>query len=95
MLHDFGIPSKFWGEVVNTACYVINHAIIRSKLVKTPYELCKGRKPNKGYVHAFGYKCFILNTKDHLGKFDAKSDERFLLVTLTVIELIVSSISEA
>ena len=26
------------------------------------------------YFHTFGSKCFILNDRDHLGKFDAKSD---------------------
>ena len=31
-------------------------------------------KPNIGYFKVFGCKCFILNTKDNLGKFDPKSD---------------------
>ena len=34
----------------------------------------KGRKPNISYFHPFGCKCFILNTKDNLGKFNSKSD---------------------
>ena len=40
---------------------------------KTPYELWKNKKPNISYFKAFKSKCFILNTKDNLGKFDAKS----------------------
>ena len=39
---------------------------------KTPYELWKNKKPNISYFKVFGSKCFILNTKDNLGKFDAK-----------------------
>ena len=31
-------------------------------------------KPNISYFHPFGFKCFILTTKDNLGKFDSKSD---------------------
>jgi hypothetical protein len=31
------------------------------------------------YCHVFGSKCFILNTKDNLGKFDVKSDEVIFL----------------
>ncbi|KAH9671627.1 Integrase catalytic domain-containing protein [Citrus sinensis] len=31
-------------------------------------------KPNIGYFKVFGCKCFILNTKDNLGKFDPKSN---------------------
>ncbi|CAN1753150.1 Retrovirus-related Pol polyprotein from transposon TNT 1-94 [Linum perenne] len=75
MLNDYKLPKKFWGEAVNTACYITNRALIRAGLKKTPYELLKKRPPNIGYFRAFGCKCFILNSKDHLGKFDAKSDE--------------------
>ena len=39
---------------------------------KTPYELWKNKKPNISYFKVFRSKCFILNTKDNLGKFDAK-----------------------
>ncbi|CAN1825372.1 Retrovirus-related Pol polyprotein from transposon TNT 1-94 [Linum perenne] len=79
LLHDFGLPKIFWGEAVNTACYITNRALVRSPLKKTPYEIWKGRKPNIGYFRPFGCKCFILNTKDQLGKFDAKSDEGIFL----------------
>ncbi|CAN0905818.1 Retrovirus-related Pol polyprotein from transposon TNT 1-94 [Linum grandiflorum] len=75
ILNDYSLPAKFWAEAVNTACYIINRVLIRSKLDKTPYELWKNRKPNIGYFRPFGCRCFILNTKDVLGKFDAKSDE--------------------
>ena len=33
------------------------------------------RKPNVSYFKVFGCKCFVLNTKDNLGKFDPKSYE--------------------
>ena len=33
------------------------------------------RKPNVSYFKVFGCKCFILNTKDNLRKFDVKSYE--------------------
>ncbi|KAH9754083.1 hypothetical protein KPL71_015319 [Citrus sinensis] len=46
----------------------------RPNLNKTPYELWKDKKPNIGYFKVFGCKCFVLNTKDNLGKFDPKSD---------------------
>ena len=41
---------------------------------QTSYELWKGKKPNVSYFHTFWSKCYILNDRDHLGKFDAKSD---------------------
>nr|GEX34783.1 retrovirus-related Pol polyprotein from transposon TNT 1-94 [Tanacetum cinerariifolium] len=46
---------------------------------KTPYELLKGRKPTLDYFRVFGSKCFILNTKDYLTKFDPKSYEGVFL----------------
>ncbi|KAH9743819.1 hypothetical protein KPL70_003436 [Citrus sinensis] len=74
MLNENSLPKYFWAEAVNTACYVLNRVLIRPNLNKTPYELWKDRKPNIDYFKVFGCKCFILNTKDNLGKFDPKSD---------------------
>ncbi|KAH9648550.1 Integrase catalytic domain-containing protein [Citrus sinensis] len=74
MLNENALPKYFWAEAVNTACYVLNRVLIRPNLNKTPYELWKDRKPNIGYFKVFGCKCFVLNTKDNLGKFDPKSD---------------------
>nr|GEX74731.1 hypothetical protein [Tanacetum cinerariifolium] len=42
---------------------------------KTPYELFNGRTPAIGFLKPFGCHVMILNTLDHLGKFDAKGDE--------------------
>ncbi|GJS03001.1 putative ribonuclease H-like domain-containing protein [Tanacetum coccineum] len=50
MLADSKLPTTFWAEVVNTACYV-----------------------------PFGCLVTILNTIDHLGKFDGKADEGFFV----------------
>ncbi|GJS27282.1 retrovirus-related pol polyprotein from transposon TNT 1-94 [Tanacetum coccineum] len=46
---------------------------------KTPYEILRGRKPTLDYFRVFGSKCFILNTKDYLTKFDPKSYEGVFL----------------
>ncbi|GJV94132.1 retrovirus-related pol polyprotein from transposon TNT 1-94 [Tanacetum coccineum] len=46
---------------------------------KTPYELLRGRKPTLDYFKVFRSKCFILNTKDYLTKFDPKSYEGIFL----------------
>ena len=74
ILHENNLPNYFWAEAVNTSCYILNRVLIRSSLVKTSYELWKNKKPNISYFKVFGRKCFILNTKDNLGKFDAKSN---------------------
>ncbi|GJS19363.1 putative ribonuclease H-like domain-containing protein [Tanacetum coccineum] len=38
-----------------------------------------GRKPALSFMKPFGYPVTILNTIDHLGKFDGKADERFFV----------------
>ena len=38
-----------------------------------------GRTPRINYFHVYDSKCFILNTKDYLTKFDHKSNESIFL----------------
>ncbi|GJX86274.1 ribonuclease H-like domain-containing protein, partial [Tanacetum coccineum] len=57
MLSDSKLPTTFWAEAVNTACY----------------------KPALGFMRPFGCPVTILNTIDHLGKFDGKADEGFFV----------------
>ncbi|GJY72442.1 retrovirus-related pol polyprotein from transposon TNT 1-94, partial [Tanacetum coccineum] len=59
-------------EAVNTACYVQNRVLVTKPHNKTPYELFLGRKPALGFMKAFGCLVTILNTINHLGKFDGK-----------------------
>ena len=76
MLLSSGLAPTYWAEAVNTACYIINRAMPRPMLDKTPYELIKGMPPNISHLRTFGCKCFVHNNgKDNLGKFDPRSDE--------------------
>ncbi|GJY62368.1 putative ribonuclease H-like domain-containing protein [Tanacetum coccineum] len=38
MLVDSKLPTTFWAEVVNTACYVLNRVLVIKPHTKTPYE---------------------------------------------------------
>ncbi|CAJ2668748.1 unnamed protein product [Trifolium pratense] len=79
MLNESNVEKYFWAEAISTSCYILNRVSIRKILDKTPYELWKNRKPNISYFHIFGCFCYILNTKDNLGKFDSKSDKAIFL----------------
>nr|GEU79838.1 retrovirus-related Pol polyprotein from transposon TNT 1-94 [Tanacetum cinerariifolium] len=79
MLNEQSLPQKIWCNAVDTSTYILNQILIRAILGKTPYELLKGRKPTVDYFKVFGSKCFILNTKDYLTKFDPKSYEGIFL----------------
>lgn len=74
MLNSKKLSSRFWEEVVNTACNIINRIYLRHRTMKTPYEIWKGRIPNLRYFHVFGCVCYILKDIEHLGKFEANSD---------------------
>ncbi|GKB12926.1 retrovirus-related pol polyprotein from transposon TNT 1-94 [Tanacetum coccineum] len=79
MLNERSLPQKFWCNVVDTSTYILNRILIRAILGKTPYELLRGRKPTIYYFRVFGRKCFNLNTKYYLTKFDPKSYEGVFL----------------
>nr|GEU93433.1 retrovirus-related Pol polyprotein from transposon TNT 1-94 [Tanacetum cinerariifolium] len=75
MLNEQSLQQKFWCNTVDTSTYILNRILIRAILGQTPYELLRGRKPTLDYLRVFGSKCFILNTKDYVSKFDPKSYE--------------------
>ncbi|GJW60456.1 retrovirus-related pol polyprotein from transposon TNT 1-94 [Tanacetum coccineum] len=79
MLADSKLPTTFWAEVVNIACYVQNRVLVVKPHNKTPYELFRGRTPALSFMRPFGCHVTILNTLDYLGKFDGKSDEGFFV----------------
>ncbi|GJX69478.1 putative ribonuclease H-like domain-containing protein [Tanacetum coccineum] len=79
MLADSKLPTTFWAEAVNTACYVQNRVLVVKPHNKTPYELFHGRTPTLSFMRPFGCLVTILNTIDHLGKFDGKADEGFFV----------------
>ncbi|GJX65401.1 retrovirus-related pol polyprotein from transposon TNT 1-94 [Tanacetum coccineum] len=79
MLADSLLPTVFWAEAVNTACYVLNRVLVTKPHNKTPYELIIGRAPSISFMRPFGCPVTILNTLDPLGKFDGKAEEGFLV----------------
>ncbi|KAI3752793.1 hypothetical protein L2E82_24830 [Cichorium intybus] len=79
MLIFADLPQYFWAEAIATACYTQNRSLIHKHLHKTPYEVINNRKPNIKFFHIFGCRCFIKNNKDHLSKFESRSDEGIFL----------------
>ncbi|GJW48081.1 putative ribonuclease H-like domain-containing protein [Tanacetum coccineum] len=79
MLADSKLPTTFWAKAVNIACYVQNKVLVTKPHNKTPYELFLDRKPALGFMRPFRCHVTILNTIDHLGKFDGKADEGFFV----------------
>nr|GEU65149.1 ribonuclease H-like domain, reverse transcriptase, RNA-dependent DNA polymerase [Tanacetum cinerariifolium] len=83
---DFnGGPVAFGGSKgqitskVSTACYVLNKVLVTKPQNKTTYELITGKIPITSYIRPFGCHVTILNTINHLGQFQEKSNEGFLV----------------
>ncbi|GJW95583.1 retrovirus-related pol polyprotein from transposon TNT 1-94 [Tanacetum coccineum] len=79
MLSRSVFPKQYWTEAVATACYTQNISTIVKRHLKTPYEIFRKRIPNINFLHVFGFPVYIHNHKDHLGKFDEKDDDGYLL----------------
>ncbi|KAI3496684.1 hypothetical protein L1887_39055 [Cichorium endivia] len=66
-------------EAISTACFTQNRSYLHKRFHITPYEVLNRRKPNVKFLHIFGCRCFILNLKDHLTKFNDKSEAGIFL----------------
>ncbi|GKD02799.1 ribonuclease H-like domain-containing protein, partial [Tanacetum coccineum] len=66
-------------EAINIACYVQNRMSVVKPHKKTPYEPFHGRTPTLSFMRPFRCSVTILNTIDHLGKFDSKDDKGFFV----------------
>nr|GEY18673.1 hypothetical protein [Tanacetum cinerariifolium] len=79
MLADSKLSTMFWTEAVRTACYVLNRVLVTSPHNKTPHALLTGNIPSASHFKPFGCHVTILNTSDHLYKFDGKADEGYIV----------------
>ena len=64
---------------MNNSCHIGNRIFFQAGTKKTSYEIWREKKPKVKYFRIFGSKCYILNDRENLGKFDAKSDEGIFL----------------
>jgi hypothetical protein len=54
LLKSKGMPSRFWGEVVVTAIFILNRAPTKSLQNMTPFEPWHGKKPRVEHMKTFG-----------------------------------------
>ncbi|KAB2617285.1 hypothetical protein D8674_013154 [Pyrus ussuriensis x Pyrus communis] len=79
VLNSKNLAKHFWAEAMNIACYISYRVFLRPGTNVTPYELWRGKKPMLKYFKVFGSVCYIMRDREHLAKFDTKSDEAILL----------------
>nr|GEU29327.1 ribonuclease H-like domain-containing protein [Tanacetum cinerariifolium] len=66
-------------RAIRTAYYVLNRVLVTSPHNKTPYALLTGNIPSVSHFKPFGCHVTILNISDHLGKFDGKAEEGYIV----------------
>nr|GEX26775.1 zinc finger, CCHC-type [Tanacetum cinerariifolium] len=58
VLSYFGLSQGFWGEVMLTACYLLNRVPNKRNRI-TPYELWTKKKPNLNYLRVWGCRAAV------------------------------------
>ncbi len=67
MMVQTNLLISFRGEALLTVAYILNHVPSQS-VSSTPYELCKGEKPNFEHLIPWGSADFVHNTTHKYGK---------------------------
>ena len=52
------LPKIFWGYVLNSAIYTLNHVPSKS-INSTPYEIWHGRKPSLSHLRIWGSYAYV------------------------------------
>ncbi|GJU99479.1 putative ribonuclease H-like domain-containing protein [Tanacetum coccineum] len=66
MLADSKLPTTFWAEAVDTACYVQNRVLVIKPHNKTPYELFLGYSTNSKAFRVFNSRTRIVKENMHV-----------------------------
>lgn len=75
MLKSKDLPNQFWAEAVHTAVYLLNISPTKAVMGRTPFEICKGRKPWVSHLRIFGCIAYALINSQHHKKLDEKSEK--------------------
>lgn len=73
LLRERNVPSKFWGEAVRHAVYVLNRLSTRGLTDSTPYEAWSGQKPDVGHIKIFGCCAYMKIPNVYTKKLDDRS----------------------
>uniref|UniRef100_A0A1S3Y8L7 Retroviral polymerase SH3-like domain-containing protein n=1 Tax=Nicotiana tabacum TaxID=4097 RepID=A0A1S3Y8L7_TOBAC len=69
---EVNVPTKYWGECITTAVYIINMLSSIILQGKSSYELLRHQKPSLEHLRVFGCLCYA-TTMIYDNKFSAKA----------------------
>ena len=73
MLNVVGFGQKFWAEVVEAACYLVNISPSSVLEVKSPHEVWTGKKPSLSHLRVFVCDAYVHVPKEKITDLDSKS----------------------
>ncbi|KAK9161372.1 hypothetical protein Syun_007713 [Stephania yunnanensis] len=73
MLNAAKLKKSFWGEALNTACYLINRSPTISLELKTPEEIWCGKPADYSFLRVFGCDVYAWVPRDKRTKLDMNS----------------------
>jgi hypothetical protein len=79
MMKSKGVPSRFWGEAVTTAVYLLNRSPTKSVQGRTPYEAWFGKKPSVQHLKTFGCIAHVKKIGPGVNKLSDRSTKMVLL----------------
>jgi len=74
LLHDKGLPKKFWAEAANTSVFLLNRLLTKALQTRTPFEAWFGYKPKLINMKIFGCLCFFYIPQNKRDKLDKKAE---------------------
>ena len=75
MLNVKSLPKTFWAEVIACVVFLLNRYPTKAIFGRTPEEVWSGYKPNVSFLRFFRCIAYSHITKEHIKKFDDKSDK--------------------
>lgn len=73
LLFQSKLPTRYWGECIICATYIINRLPSSSLNNRCPYELLYKRKPKYSQMRSFGCLCYPTVPKPHRDKFEPRT----------------------
>ena len=74
LLHEKGLPKKFWAEAAHTSVFLLNRLPTKALQQKTPFEAWYGYKPRLQNLKTFGCLCFSYIPHVKRDKLDKKAE---------------------
>ena len=73
MMFHTNVPKRFWGDVVVSACYLINRILTKVLKDASPFQVLNKTKPLIDHLRMFGCVCYVFLPGEQMTKLDPKS----------------------